>query len=38
MHYIHESETDNMLRVANENEMKLNENDHWRKISSKNEL
>ena len=39
MHYIHESETDNILRVANDlinsQNIEDNENDHLQKLSSK---
>ena len=39
MHYIHESETDNILRVANylinSQNIEDNENDHLQKLSSK---
>ena len=39
MHYIHESETDNILRVTNDlinsQNIEDNENDHSQKISSK---
>ena len=39
MHYIHESETDNILRVANDlinsQNIEDHENDHLQKLSSK---